>query len=412
MAEYMLAVLLHLPPRQHKLSSLRFHRLFSQTPTLLSARSSLAVMASSETPINFYSGAPLNRLSWLRESATFLNIAALDSSTRWLIFNKELDPLMLTNPPGKNSAEETRKLAFLSTAQVKPLLGLDRLFGQGQSAASGDSISTDVIEPAEHPEQKILQAARLRGPRIVFLGVHEREDVKALPTGNFKSAKDLTGIPYFALDISKSDPADVEKLLQSASPSPSHKLEFQGSRPAAAWFDHFDAPIFSLGRSMVDWNARNRVGDFLCFYSTLAGFVEPSEAFEDSVKREIYEESGIKVRNVVYHSAQPWPYPANLMVGFYAIAEPNQEIRVDLDNELGDARWFTREEVLEVLAHPLGTTMGSSLNAKADTETEKLPPPAFRVPNKAQAIAGVLIHDWAHHKVPQLPRAVNNSSKI
>lgn len=42
------------------------------------------------------------------------------------------------------------------------------------------------------------------------------------------------------------------------------------------------------------------------FYSTLAGFVEPSEAFEDSVKREIYEESGIKVRNVVYHSGQPW----------------------------------------------------------------------------------------------------------
>lgn len=42
------------------------------------------------------------------------------------------------------------------------------------------------------------------------------------------------------------------------------------------------------------------------FYSTLAGFVEPSEAFEDSVKREIYEESGIRVRNVVYHSGQPW----------------------------------------------------------------------------------------------------------
>ncbi|KAG8962773.1 NADH pyrophosphatase [Tulasnella sp. 408] len=358
---------------------------------------------------------------------------------------------MLTNPPGENSAEEIRKLAFLSTAQVKPLLGLDRLFGQGQSAASGDSVSTDVIEPAELPEQKILQAARLRGPRIVFLGVHEREDVKALPTGNFKSAKDLTGTPYFALDISKSDPAEVEKLLQSASPSPSHKLEFQESRPAAAWFDHFDAPIFSLGRSMVDWNARNRflptgsitksgpyrrglhnfahprtdavvimgvideTGDRILLGNNKRfppRFVEPSEAFEDSVKREIYEESGIKVRNVVYHSGQPWPFPANLMVGFYAIAEPNQEIRVDLDNELGDARWFTREEVLEVLAHPLGTTMGSSLNAKANTEAEKLPPPAFRVPNKAQAIAGVLIHDWAHHKVPQLPRAVNNSSKI
>lgn len=201
----------------------------------------------------------MNRLAWLRESATFLNTAALDSSTRWLLFNKAFDPLMLIDPPGENSAEQTRKLALLSTAQVKPLLGIDRLFGQGQSLAGGDSVLTDVIEPAELPEPKLLQAARLRGPKIVFLGIHEREGVQALPTGGFKSAQDLTGTPYFALDISKSDPAEVENLLQSASPSPSHKLEFQGSRPAAAWFDHFDAPIFSLGRSMVDWNARNRV---------------------------------------------------------------------------------------------------------------------------------------------------------
>ncbi|KAG9018594.1 NADH pyrophosphatase [Tulasnella sp. 427] len=304
---------------------------------------------------------------------------------------------MLINPPGVNSEKDTRKLAFLSTAQVKPLLGYDRLFGQGQSPAESDSLSTDVIEPTELPEPKLLQAARLRGPKVVFLGIHEREGVQALPTAAFKSAQDLPGTPYFALDTSKSEPADIENLLKSASPSPQHRLEFQESRGAAAWFDRFDAPIFALGRS---------------FYSTLAGFVEPSEAFEDSVKREIYEESGIKVRNVVYHSGQPWPFPANLMVGFYAIAEPNQEIRVDLDTELGDARWFTREEVLEVLAHPLGTTMGSSVHAKVDPEAGKLPPPPFHVPNKEQAIAGVLIHDWAHRRVPQLNLTVTNASKI
>lgn len=166
---------------------------------------------------------------------------------------------MLIDPPGENSAEQTRQLAFLSTAQVKPLLGLDRLFGQGQSLVGGDNVLTDVIEPAELPEPKVLQAARLRGPKIVFLGIHEREGVKALPTGGFKSAQDLTGTPYFALDVSKSEPAEVENMLQSASPSPSHKLEFQESRPATIWFDPFHAPIFALGRSMVDWNARNRV---------------------------------------------------------------------------------------------------------------------------------------------------------
>lgn len=139
------------------------------------------------------------------------------------------------------------------------------------------------------------------------------------------------------------------------------------------------------------------------------------------------------------------------MVGFYAIAESNQEIRVDLDTELGgmcscdlrvnemqsnlDPRLSRRSvvlkgrrcvssnhnfethpngvsgAVLDVLAHPLGTTMGSSLS-KADLDAEKLPPPAFRVPNKALAIAGVLIHDWAHRKVPELSRNVDNASKI
>lgn len=117
----------------------------------------------------------------------FLNTAALDPSARWLVFNKSCDPLMLINPAGESSAEETRTLALLSTAQVKPLLGFDRLFGQGQSSAEGSSPTTDVIEPEDHPELKILQAARLRGPKIVFLGVHEREGVQALPSNRQKT---------------------------------------------------------------------------------------------------------------------------------------------------------------------------------------------------------------------------------
>jgi len=69
-------------------------------------------------------------------------------------------------------------------------------------------------------------------------------------------------------------------------------------------------------------------------FSTLAGFCEPGESFEDAVKREIWEESGIRVYNVRYQSSQPWPYPANLMVGCYAYADSSQVIRTDLDNEL------------------------------------------------------------------------------
>lgn len=70
------------------------------------------------------------------------------------------------------------------------------------------------------------------------------------------------------------------------------------------------------------------------FYSTLAGFIEPGETFEEAVAREIYEESGVKVHDVVYHSTQPWPYPGNLMVGFYARADSTKPINLNFDTEL------------------------------------------------------------------------------
>ena len=75
-------------------------------------------------------------------------------------------------------------------------------------------------------------------------------------------------------------------------------------------------------------------------YSTLAGFVEPGESLEDAVAREVREETAIEVGAVHYHSSQPWPFPANIMLGFYAEAT-SSEISVDY-GELEDARWFER----------------------------------------------------------------------
>lgn len=87
-------------------------------------------------------------------------------------------------------------------------------------------------------------------------------------------------------------------------------------------------------------------------YSVLAGFVEPGECFEDTVRREAFEEAGIVIgsglEDVVYLGSQPWPFPASLMVGFAARAT-TREIKVDGD-EIALARWFTREELAEELA--------------------------------------------------------------
>jgi NAD+ diphosphatase len=79
-------------------------------------------------------------------------------------------------------------------------------------------------------------------------------------------------------------------------------------------------------------------------YSTLAGFVEPGESLEQAVRREIGEEVGIDVGRVTYQGSQPWPLPASLMVGFFAEAETTA-ISVD-GEEISDARWFTREQLL------------------------------------------------------------------
>jgi len=83
-------------------------------------------------------------------------------------------------------------------------------------------------------------------------------------------------------------------------------------------------------------------------YSTLAGFVEPGEALEDAVRREVAEEAGVIVDQVRYHSSQPWPMPASLMVGFIATAASRQ-IRMR-DHELEDARWFTPEQIVDGIA--------------------------------------------------------------
>ena len=79
-------------------------------------------------------------------------------------------------------------------------------------------------------------------------------------------------------------------------------------------------------------------------YSTLAGFVEPGETIEHAVAREVYEEAGIIVKNVIYQHSQPWPFPSALMLGFTTEAS-TKKIKLN-DAELEDAQWFTKSEML------------------------------------------------------------------
>jgi NAD+ diphosphatase len=89
-------------------------------------------------------------------------------------------------------------------------------------------------------------------------------------------------------------------------------------------------------------------------WSCLAGFVEAAETIEDAVRREIFEESGIRCTDVNYYMTQPWPYPSSLMIGCTARAT-NEDIIVD-HVELEDCRWFDRAEASLMLKreHPDG----------------------------------------------------------
>ncbi|HEY0590762.1 MAG TPA: NAD(+) diphosphatase, partial [Thermoanaerobaculia bacterium] len=80
------------------------------------------------------------------------------------------------------------------------------------------------------------------------------------------------------------------------------------------------------------------------FFTALAGFVEPGESAEDAVRREVFEEAGVRVNAVRYFGSQPWPFPHSLMLGFFGETD-DTEIDVDRE-ELIEARWFTPEEIL------------------------------------------------------------------
>ncbi len=81
-------------------------------------------------------------------------------------------------------------------------------------------------------------------------------------------------------------------------------------------------------------------------YSVLAGFVEPGESLEEAVEREIFEEVGIKVKDIAYFGSQPWPFPHSLMLGFTARWAEGEIVPDGV--EIEDAHWFTPEDMPEI----------------------------------------------------------------
>src|SRR5690242_8676942 len=206
------------------------------------------------------------------------------------------------------------------------------------------------------------RAAIDRGVTLVFLGLAE-------------------GRPHFAIDASGTDLAVVDDA------------DTFDARTLAPLLPAGEAAIVAEARSLIDWHARHRfcaqcgsptrvtaagwvrrcpeckashyprsdpVTIMLAIkgerallgrnrrrpgnrFSCLAGFMEPGETLEECVRREVHEESGVRVGRVKYLACQPWPFPSSLMMGFLCEAL-SEEIIVDPE-ELAEARWFEREEI-------------------------------------------------------------------
>lgn len=135
-------------------------------------------------------------------------------------------------------------------------------------------------------------------------------------------------------------------------------LHFPRTDPAVIMLIH-DGERILLGRQ-AQWPPG--------MHSVLAGFVEPGESLEDAVRREVFEEVGIAIDQVRYHSSQPWPFPSSIMLGFTARAMTTA-LRLATD-ELDRADWYSREQLLQ------------------SPENE-----IFRLPRR-DSIARRLVEDW------------------
>jgi NAD+ diphosphatase len=135
--------------------------------------------------------------------------------------------------------------------------------------------------------------------------------------------------------------------------------------------------LLTHGHQCLLANAHRFKGDIPMF-SCLAGYMETGEDFEQTLRREIFEEVGLELGEISYKGNQPWPFPQSLMIGFHA--ESKTQAMTFHDGEIASARWFTAEELKDAV-----------LNREVLLPTPK-------------SISYYLIEDWfeTHHQTPLL----------
>jgi NAD+ diphosphatase len=324
----------------------------------------------------------LNRLSFLREDHDFLAAAFDHPTTRFLCY-KDLSPLQKTtteiyhatldeikslvseNPFAKTEKQMLEEFDSRSTHPQVVFLGIDEKVKDGytfRNFTGAPHFAMDITPKFNHADtaKKVIEGFQAKG--LTFA-----EGMRAMYYTAEVAAEYAQGRHYLdwnarntfcgtcghrTLSVNAGAKRVCPPKDQAENPPEREacstrttlsNLTFPRTDPTiiVAVLSH-DSKRLLLGR-------QKRWPPY--WFSTLAGFIEPAESVEDAVRREVWEEAGVVLSRVLIHSTQPWPYPANLMIGAIAqVADPADEnIKLDNDPELETAKWFKLEEIEEAL---------------------------------------------------------------
>ncbi|MFZ5791557.1 MAG: NAD(+) diphosphatase [Pseudomonadota bacterium] len=309
-------------------------------------------MSGADGPrVNFYAGGRLDRAALRRRDAAWIAERLGDPATRLVPVWRQQNLLAGAELPAAALLTRVRAATLIEAAVELALLGLE-------PGPAGDiayfALDLSALEtPERHPElegQGRFADLRSVGP---LLGQAEGQ-LLAYARGlmHWHQRHRFCGVCGAP---TRSEEAGHLRRCTDATCATAH---FPRTDPAVI-MAVTDGERLLLGRQ-ASWPAG--------MHSVLAGFVEPGESLEEAVAREVKEEVGLDVEAVSYHSSQPWPFPASIMLGFTARARTS-EIRISPD-EIAEAGWYTRAQLL------------------ASPENER-----FRLPRR-DSIARRLVEDW------------------
>ncbi|KAJ5775156.1 uncharacterized protein N7511_000167 [Penicillium nucicola] len=364
--------------------------------------------------VNYFSSSPINRLSFLRSDHPFLSTALKHPSARFVLLNNlapltpspaqlyyaKHDEVQKLVPSDLFDVSEEDMIKNYDSRKTHPtlvFLGLDESLKEGGLAwkiYSGTPYFAVDVTPKGSEEQQtaakdVISAMEAKGlsffqARVVMSFSADEAAIyaqaRALMDWNTRNTFCGTcGHPTLGVNAgTKRACPPTDKALMATGKTEERPVCNTRTTLSNLSFPRTDptiivAVVSADGKRILLGRSKRFPPNW---YSTLAGFIEPAESVEDAVRREVWEEAGVTLSRVVIHSSQPWPYPANLMIGAIAqVSDPAHEaISLQHDPELEDAKWFEIDEVEEALR--VGTSdLGGSAGPGYKEGGLRLPPP-------------------------------------